>query len=102
MIDELGSAGDDLVTPKISGQEKVQNTIWDELNAWGKSLADWQRYIISYSVRDGMLTEERIEEAYRLFLRDRGLDKGVEELPRIPNSVTGRATAVNRPGFTGE
>lgn len=97
MIDELGSAGDDLVTPEVSGQEKVQNTIWDELNIWGKSLADWQRYIISYSVRDGMLTEERIEEAYRLFLRDRGLDKGVEELPLIPNSVTGRATAEGTP-----
>ena len=96
-MDELGSAGDDLVAPEIGGQGRVQNTIWDELNAWGRSLADWQRYIISYGVRDGTLTDERMEEAYRLFLRNRGLDNGNEELPHIPNSVTGRATAEGTP-----
>lgn len=96
-MDELGSAGDDFATPEVSGQELVQSTIWDELNAWGTSLADWQRYIISYSVRDGTLTSERVEEAYRIFLRDRGLSNGDEELPHVPKSVTGRATAERTP-----
>lgn len=96
-MDELGNAGDDLVTAEINSREKVQSTIWDELNVWGKSLSDWQRYIISYGVRDGTLSEERIEEAFRIFLRDRGLDKSDKELPLIPKSVTGRATAEGTP-----
>lgn len=67
-------------------------TIWDELNKWGETLADWQRFIISYAVRDGQLSNERVEEAYRLFLREKELDNGNEDLPEIPASVTGRAS----------
>lgn len=97
MTGELGTASDDLAAPAATDQELSESTIWDELNAWGKSIADWQRYIISYAVRDGTLTGVRIDEAYRLFLRDRGLDNGDEELPDIPESVTGRTTAEGTP-----
>lgn len=72
-------------------------TIWDELNKWGETLADWQRFIISHAVRDGQLSDERVEEAYRLFLREKELDNGNEDLPEIPASVTGRASAVVSP-----
>lgn len=96
-MDELGRAGDDFATPEVSGQARVQSTIWDELNAWGTSVADWQRYIISYSVRDGTLASERVEDAYRLFLRENELDNGDEELPHVPKSVTGRASAEGTP-----
>ncbi len=97
VMNEPGRADDDLAEPSISGQEPAQSTIWDEFNSWGGSLADWQRYIISYGVRDGTLSDERIEEAYRLFLRDRGLDDGDEELAHVPISVTGRATVEGTP-----
>lgn len=65
-------------------------TIWGALNDWGKSLPDWQRFIVSHAVRDGQLSDERVDEATRLFLRHSGLDEGTEELPSIPESVTGR------------
>ena len=92
-MDELSIKGGGLAAPEAAGDERPQTTIWAELNAWGKSIADWQRYIISHAVRDGTLADARIDEAYRLFLRDRKLDKGNEELPDVPDSVTGRAAA---------
>ena len=90
-MEELGNAGDALAAPEGLGEEGPQSTIWDELNSWGKSLADWQRYIVSHAVRDGTLADARIDEAYRLFLREEKLDNGDEELPFVPDSVTGRA-----------
>ena len=90
-MDELDSAGGELAAAETSGKKRELGTIWDELNTWGQSLADWQRYIVSYAVRHGTLTNERIEEAYRIFLREKGLDYGDVELPSVPNSVTGRA-----------
>ena len=96
-MDELGIGGDGLAAPEAAGEERPQTTIWAELNAWGKSIADWQRYIISHAVRDGTLADPRIDEAYRLFLRDRKLDNGNEKLPDVPGSVTGRAVAEGTP-----
>lgn len=97
MTEERGVAATGLAAP--DGTEPIQSnsTIWDELNAWGKSIADWQRYIISHAVRDGVLSDDRTNEAYRLFLREKGLDDGEEELPDVPGSVTGRATAEGTP-----
>lgn len=37
-----------------------------------------------------MLADTRIEEAYQLSVRDRKLDSGSEDLPDVPESVTGR------------
>ncbi len=96
-MDELGIGHDGLVGPEAASKNRPQTTIWAELNAWGKSIADWQRHIISHAVRDGTLTDARVEEAYRLFLRDRRLDNGDEELPVVPDSVTGRAAAEGTP-----
>ena len=96
-MDEPEIRGDDFAAPEAAGAERPQTTIWAELNAWGKSIADWKRYIISHAVRDGTLTDARIDEAYRLFLRDRRLDNGNEELPDVPDSVTGRAVAEGTP-----
>lgn len=77
-------------TEPSSGQAP-RTTIWDELNAWGNSLPLWQRYIVAHAVRDGRLTDDRIDEAYRLFLRDKDLDSGDKILPEVPESITGRA-----------
>ena len=67
------------------------STIWQELDTWGKALPDWQRFIVSYAVRDGKLGIERFLEANRLFLREVELDDGAEELPIIPETITGRS-----------
>ncbi len=73
----------------------TSKTIWNRLDDWGRLLARWQRFIISHAVRDGMLTDEQVNESYRLFLRDKGLDTGAEILPEIPASITGRAGTSN-------
>ncbi|CTQ51844.1 hemin importer ATP-binding subunit [Roseibium album] len=96
-MNELGIGDDVMAAPKAAVEEYPQTTIWSELNAWGRSIADWQRYIISHAVRDGSLSDARIGEAYRLFLRDRKLDNGDEELPDVPDSVTGRVAAESTP-----
>ncbi|WP_206243391.1 AAA family ATPase [Novosphingobium terrae] len=92
-MDEFQIEDGDLAALDVTVEESRQPTIWDELNTWGNSIADWQRYIVSHAVRDGTLTDDRIKEAYRLFLRDRKLDHGDEELPVVPESVTGREVA---------
>jgi energy-coupling factor transporter ATP-binding protein EcfA2 len=97
MNDELGVASDDLAARQATNQELPETSIWGELNTWGKSITDWQRYIISHAVRDGRLADVRMDEAYRLFLRDRELDNGDEELPDLPESVTGRAAVKGTP-----
>ncbi len=94
---EMYSADGEMAAAETSDKERDPATIWEELNTWGQSLADWQRYIVSYGVRDGKLTDKRIDEAYRLFLREKGLDNGDNELPSVPNSVTGRATKEGKP-----
>jgi energy-coupling factor transporter ATP-binding protein EcfA2 len=96
-MDELGIRGDGLAVPETAVEEHSQTTVWGELNAWGNSIAGWQRHIISYAVRDGTLTDARIDEAYRLFLRDGKLDNGDEELPNVPDSITGRVAAEGTP-----
>ena len=73
----------------------AKKSIWDELNEWGKSLPDWQRFAVSHAVRDGALNDARLKEVYRLFLRANSLDSGDEELPEIPGSVTGRDGAAS-------
>ena len=64
--------------------------IWNALNEWGQSLPRWQRFIVSHAVRDGRLSDERANEATRLFLIDAGLYEDSKPVPNIPDSVTGR------------
>ena len=97
MTEEQGVVAAGLAAPEGTKHVQIKSTIWDELNTWGKSISDWQRYIISHAVRDGTLGEERVNEAYRLFLREKGLDSGDEELPDVPESVTGRAAVEGAP-----
>ena len=79
-----------LVTTPTQNKATPQTTIWDELSEWGKELHSWQRFILSYAVRDGKLDPSRVDEAYKLFLRDTKLDVGTEEIPPLPPSITGR------------
>ncbi|MCR4378817.1 MAG: AAA family ATPase [Rhodospirillales bacterium] len=93
MADVVG-VGDILLDAEAISGGVAPSTIWQELEAWGVALPDWQRFVVSHAVRDGELSEDRIGEAYRLFLREAKLDKGTEELPVIPSSVTGRANSI--------
>lgn len=65
-------------------------SIWEALDRWGKSLPGWQKFAVSYAVRDGKLSEERIGEAYTIFQRGALLSTDAAPLPVIPDSITGR------------
>lgn len=99
MVDKKTSddLADAIAALVVEVEPDSQKTIWEELNDWGETLADWQRFIISHAVRDGELSDERVNEAYRLFLRHNELDAGDEDFPEIPTSVTGRSGATAKP-----
>ncbi|QNO27844.1 AAA family ATPase [Sphingopyxis sp. OPL5] len=97
MTDDVGATGGGSDMAQAGSSPAPQTSIWEELNQWGSGLPDWQRLILSHSVRDGRLTDDRVGESYRLFLREKTLDKGDEELPTVPSSVTGRAPAQGTP-----
>ena len=42
----------------------TKGSIWDALNIWRMSLPGWQRFIVSFAVRDGKLSDERVADAY--------------------------------------
>jgi len=65
-------------------------SIWEALDNWGKALPGWQRFTVSYAVRDGTLSEDRIGEAYAIYLRDAQLSDDATPLAAIPDSITGR------------
>ncbi|RWP01364.1 MAG: hypothetical protein EOQ98_06655 [Mesorhizobium sp.] len=65
-------------------------SIWEALDSWGKSLPGWQKFMVSYAVRDGKLSDERIGEAYTIYLRGALLSTDTAPLPAIPDSITGR------------
>ena len=65
MFEGNGSMDETGVSPNgneasVAANDRPTTTIWDELNSWGKSIATWQRYIISHAVRDGELSDDRI------------------------------------------
>lgn len=66
-------------------------SIWEALDNWGKSLPGWQKFTVSCAVRDGTLSNERIEEAYAIYLRGAQLTTDTAPLAAIPDSITGRA-----------
>jgi energy-coupling factor transporter ATP-binding protein EcfA2 len=65
-------------------------SIWEALDSWGKSLPGWQKFTVSYAVRDGKLSDQRIDEAYAIYLRGTNLSSDTTPLPAIPDSITGR------------
>ena len=70
-MNELDSAGGELTAAEASGKKRESGTIWEELNTWGQSLAEWQRYIVSYGVRDVVCVLMR--GARLISLKSRGL-----------------------------
>lgn len=71
-------------------QIKSQRSIWEELEIWSKGFASWQRLLLSGAVRHGTIPKSILDQAYTLFLADRGLAKLPDPMPDIPASVTGR------------
>ncbi|WP_027555926.1 AAA family ATPase [Bradyrhizobium sp. Cp5.3] len=43
-------------------------TVWQALDAWGKQLSAWQRFIIAQATSKGRLSDEQVGKTYRLFL----------------------------------
>ena len=66
-------------------------SIWEELEAWSKDFAPWQRLLLAAAVRFGKIPSPTIEEAYALFLAQYALAPEPSSSPEIPESVTGRA-----------
>lgn len=85
------SDNEEQIETAVQNKTAPRTTIWDELNEWGKELHDWQRFILYHAVRDTRLNSDRVEDAYRLFLRYAKLDAGTEEIPDLPSDITGRA-----------
>lgn len=76
-----------------------KGSIWDALNTWGTSLPGWQRFIVSFAVRDGKLSDERVTEAYSHYLRAVKLSDDTAPLPAIPVSTTGRPDSTDTSSF---
>jgi hypothetical protein len=74
--------------PNLS--EGSQATIWQELDEWAREFKPWQRYIVGYLVREGKLSEDRVTDAYALFLSEHGLAKTQSADIEIPPTITGR------------
>jgi hypothetical protein len=67
-----------------------RSTIWKELDSWAAEFKPWQRFLLAHCIREGTLTEERLDEAYYLLLREFELvDPRVEGI-EIPADITGR------------
>jgi hypothetical protein len=65
-------------------------TIWNQLDAWAQGFRPWQRFVLANAVRTGRLTDEQINQAYGLFLRDNNLADASEPAIEVPSAITGR------------
>jgi hypothetical protein len=68
-------------------------TIWAELDVWAREFKPWQRYILGNLVREGTLSEERVNDAHALVLFEYGLAKAPDPEIEIPTTITGRPTS---------
>jgi AAA domain len=57
------------------------NSIWKALGAWGKSLAKWQRRLLSKAISKGRLSTEDIAEVLEILKHANGLSDSREEEP---------------------
>jgi hypothetical protein len=48
--------------------DSQQRTVWQALDAWGKTLTPWQQYILARATSNGRLSDEQVNHAYQLFL----------------------------------
>lgn len=77
------------LTATIGGNTAARS-IWQELELWSKEFASWQKILLANAVRMGSISDETLNQAYKLFLIHHGLLEGVTEEIEIPESITGR------------
>ena len=68
----------------------MQNTnqsIWDELNQWGETLENWQKYILYYAINEQKISDKRINEAYECFLKEKQIGGDDFDLMTVPQSM---------------
>lgn len=70
------------------GDGTPPRNIWQELEAWARGFAPWQKLSLGYAIRHGALSEAQINDVYSVFLHDNGLgdDPGIA----MPEAITGR------------
>ena len=76
-----------------SQEAQVQNpptTIWNQLDSWAQAFKPWQRFVLANAVRFGLLTDEQVDQAYKLFLHDNGLAEASDTPIEVPATITGR------------
>lgn len=88
------------VLPEMPATEVEKQTIWSALSDWAYTLPEWQRFIVSHAVRDGILTEQLVADAYILFLEKAELGSSDQLLPTLPASVTGRVDSASNTPFS--
>ena len=74
-------------------------TIWRQLDGWARGFKPWQRFVLASAVRNGRLTDEQVERAYRVFLEDHGLAEASDPPTEAPAAVSGRPAAPRGPLF---
>ncbi len=72
-----------------SGMQKQPATIWNTLDGWAQELRPWQRLVLANTVRIGRLGEEKVGQAYQVFLQDCGLAEVSGPLIEVPAAITG-------------
>jgi hypothetical protein len=73
--------------------DREHSSIWQELDEWARDFKPWQRYIVAHCVREGLLSETRINEAYALFLFEHKIGEAPDHSIEIPATITGRPTS---------
>jgi len=68
-------------------------SIWQELERWSRSFAKWQKLLLASAVRNGVIPDAVIAQAYAVFLAEHGLGPMPDPEPEIPSSITGREHA---------
>ncbi len=64
---------------------ELGRTIWQELDAWARALAPWQKYILAAAIRDGELNFYYPE----LIASDAGLLKEAIACPTCSDLISG-------------
>ena len=67
-----------------------KTTIWSELETWAQGFKPWQRFVLANAIRSRRLTDDQIEQAYRLFLHDYDLEDAPDPPIQVPSAITGR------------
>ena len=79
-----------MANSKVEQIQKTSNSIWSQLEAWGRTFKPWQRFILANAVRFRQLTDEQVNQAYALFLHDNKLGDTSNPPVEIPPTISGR------------